>query len=78
MGDEFTHLTESGVHMVEVGEKPDQKRKLIFRKNRLLFKSEIGDVSLIRHFKRGFSKVNSHKPSNYPEFLRICCIPSFK
>ena len=25
MGDEFTHLTESGVHMVEVGEKPDQK-----------------------------------------------------
>ena len=29
MGDEFTHLTESGVHMVEVGEKPDQKRRAI-------------------------------------------------
>ena len=24
MADEFTHLTESGVHMVEVGGKPDQ------------------------------------------------------
>ena len=29
MGDEFTQLTESGVHMVEVGEKPDQKRRAI-------------------------------------------------
>ena len=29
MGDEFTHLTDSGVHMVEVGEKPDQKRRAI-------------------------------------------------
>ena len=29
MGDEFTHLTESGVHMVEVGNKPDQKRRAI-------------------------------------------------
>lgn len=29
MGEEFTHLTESGVHMVEVGEKPDQKRRAI-------------------------------------------------
>ena len=29
MGDEFTHLTDSGVHMVEVGAKPDQKRRAI-------------------------------------------------
>ncbi len=29
MGEEFTHLTESGVHMVEVGGKPDQKRRAI-------------------------------------------------
>ena len=29
MGEEFTHLTDSGVHMVEVGAKPDQKRKAI-------------------------------------------------
>ena len=27
--EEFTHLTEKGVHMVEVGEKPSQKRKAI-------------------------------------------------
>ncbi len=26
MGKEFTHLTDSGVHMVEVGQKPDQKK----------------------------------------------------
>ena len=29
MADEFTHLTDNGVHMVEVGEKPNQKRKAI-------------------------------------------------
>ena len=29
MADEFTHLTDSGVHMVEVGGKPDQKRRAI-------------------------------------------------
>ena len=29
MADEFTHLTENGVHMVEVGGKPDQKRRAI-------------------------------------------------
>ena len=29
MGEEFTHLTDSGVHMVEVGAKPDQKRRAI-------------------------------------------------
>ena len=29
MGDEFTHLTDSGVHMVEVGAKPDQKRRAV-------------------------------------------------
>ena len=29
MAEEFTHLTDSGVHMVEVGEKPNQKRKAI-------------------------------------------------
>ena len=29
MGEEFTHLTDSGVHMVEVGGKPDQKRRAI-------------------------------------------------
>ena len=29
MADEFTHLTDSGVHMVEVGAKPDQKRRAI-------------------------------------------------
>lgn len=29
MGDEFTHLTDSGVHMVEVGGKPDQKRRAV-------------------------------------------------
>ena len=29
MGKEFTHLTDSGVHMVEVGQKPDQKRLAI-------------------------------------------------
>lgn len=27
MADEFTHLTDSGVHMVEVGNKPDQKEE---------------------------------------------------
>ena len=27
MAGEFTHLTDSGVHMVEVGEKPNQKRR---------------------------------------------------
>ena len=29
MSDEFTHLTENGVHMVEVGSKPDQKRRAV-------------------------------------------------
>ena len=29
MAEEFTHLTDSGVHMVEVGNKPDQKRRAI-------------------------------------------------
>ena len=29
MGREFTHMTDSGVHMVEVGSKPDQKRRAI-------------------------------------------------
>ena len=29
MGEEFTHLTDSGVHMVEVGTKPDQKRRAV-------------------------------------------------
>ena len=29
MAEEFTHLTENGVHMVEVGGKPDQKRRAI-------------------------------------------------
>jgi len=29
MSREFTHLTDSGVHMVEVGSKPDQKRRAI-------------------------------------------------
>lgn len=29
MGEEFTHLTDSGVHMVEVGAKPDQKRRAV-------------------------------------------------
>ena len=29
MSKEFTHLTDSGVHMVEVGQKPDQKRRAI-------------------------------------------------
>ena len=29
MADEFTHLTKNGVHMVEVGEKPDQKRRAV-------------------------------------------------
>lgn len=29
MSKEFTHLTDSGVHMVEVGDKIDQKRKAI-------------------------------------------------
>lgn len=31
MTDEFTHLTNSGVHMVEVGGKPDQKRRAVAR-----------------------------------------------
>ena len=29
MGEEFTHLTDSGVHMVEVGAKPNQKRRAV-------------------------------------------------
>ena len=29
MSKEFTHLTDSGVHMVEVGQKPDQKRRAV-------------------------------------------------
>ena len=29
MADEFSHLTENGVHMVEVGSKPVQKRKAV-------------------------------------------------
>ena len=29
MGEEFTQWTDSGVHMVEVGAKPDQKRRAI-------------------------------------------------
>lgn len=29
MNKEFTHLTDSGVHMVEVGDKPDQKRRAV-------------------------------------------------
>lgn len=29
MGEEFTHLTDNGVHMVEVGEKENQKRSAI-------------------------------------------------
>ena len=29
MDKEFTHLTDSGVHMVEVGNKPNQKRKAV-------------------------------------------------
>ena len=29
MAEEFTHLTDSGVHMVEVGQKPVQKRRAV-------------------------------------------------
>ena len=29
MSKEFTHLTDSGVHMVEVGQKPNQKRRAV-------------------------------------------------
>lgn len=29
MSDEFTHLTDSGVHMVEIGQKKDQKRRAV-------------------------------------------------
>ena len=41
MGEEFTHLTDSGVHMVEVGMKPDQKRRAIAQGSIFLDKNTI-------------------------------------
>ena len=44
MGDEFTHLTDSGVHMVEVGAKPDQKRRAVASGKIFLDKNTIGMI----------------------------------
>lgn len=41
MGDEFTHLTENGIHMVEVGAKPDQKRRAVASGSILLDKNTV-------------------------------------
>lgn len=41
MAEEFTHLTDSGVHMVEVGNKPDQKRRAIAQGSIFLDKNTI-------------------------------------
>lgn len=41
MGSEFTHLTDNGVHMVEVGNKANQKRKAIASGKILLDKKTI-------------------------------------
>lgn len=41
MAEEFTHLTDSGVHMVEVGNKPDQKRSAIAQGSIFLDKNTI-------------------------------------
>ncbi len=41
MADEFTHLTDSGVHMVEVGEKPDQKRMAVAKGSIFLDKNTV-------------------------------------
>ena len=43
MAEEFTHLTESGVHMVEVGGKPDQKRRAIASGSIFLDENTTGD-----------------------------------
>lgn len=43
-GEEFTHLTEDGVHMVEVGKKPEQTRKAVASGNILLKESTISKI----------------------------------
>ena len=52
MADEFTHLTESGVHMVEVGAKPDQKRRAIASGSIFLDKNTI-DLIQNEEIKKG-------------------------
>ena len=44
VADEFTHLTDSGVHMVEVGNKPDQKRRAIASGSIFLDKNTINMI----------------------------------
>ncbi|MGI6447634.1 MAG: cyclic pyranopterin monophosphate synthase MoaC [Methanobrevibacter boviskoreani] len=43
-GEEFTHLTEDGVHMVEVGKKPEQIRKAVASGNIFLKESTISKI----------------------------------
>ena len=52
MADEFTHLTDSGVHMVEVGGKPDQKRRAIASGSIFLDKNTI-DLIQNEEIKKG-------------------------
>ena len=43
-GEEFTHLTEDGVHMVEVGKKPEQIRKAVASGNIYLKEDTISKI----------------------------------
>ncbi len=52
MAEEFTHLTETGVHMVEVGGKPDQKRRAIASGSIFLDKNTI-DLIQNEEIKKG-------------------------
>ncbi|WP_305515321.1 cyclic pyranopterin monophosphate synthase MoaC [Methanobrevibacter sp. V14] len=52
MGDEFTHLTENGIHMVEVGAKPDQKRRAVASGSILLNKNTV-DLIQNEEIKKG-------------------------
>lgn len=52
MGDEFTHLTENGIHMVEVEAKPDQKRRAVASGSILLDKNTV-DLIQNEEIKKG-------------------------
>lgn len=45
MGEEFTHLTDNGVHMVEVGQKRDQKRRAVASGKIVLDKNTINLIT---------------------------------
>ena len=59
MGDEFTHLTENGIYMVEVGAKPDQKRRAVASGSILLDKNTV-DLIQNEEIKKGNVLTTAH------------------